>query len=148
MKKDWKRNWNNVSLVSKHWNSIAWISFQRTVPKSEKEIIFLQACKKGGFPFINKFLTQDTIFDPSFQNNTAIQWASSSSFVDIVKLLLQNKRVDPSANANFVIRCANKTNQNEIIELLSKDKKVDPSTQNNYAIKMTCKNILVVADCS
>ncbi len=101
IEKDWKRNWNNISLVSKHWNSIAWISFQRAIPKSEKETIFIESCKKGCFHFINKFLIQDATFDPSFQNNEAIVWACKIGNIEIVRMLLEDVRVDPSTNSDF-----------------------------------------------
>ena len=134
MKKNWKRDWNNISLVSKHWNSIAWISFQRTIPTSEKETIFIQACNKGRFHFMNKILTQDTTFDPSFQRNEAIKWATFYGFVDIVKLLLQDKRVDPSAENNYSIRRASELGHIVVVKLLLQDKRVDPSFKGNYAI--------------
>ncbi len=110
MVKDWKRNWNNISLVSKHWNSISWISLQRVISKSEKITIFIQACMTGRFHFISKFLTQDTTFDPSFQHNEALVYARLFGSTDIVKLLLQDARCKmedarkKAAQDNFVIR--------------------------------------------
>ncbi len=135
MKKDWKGNWKNVSLVSKHWNSIAWIFFQRTISPSEKETIFFQGCYKGWFHFINKFLTQDTTFDPSTEHCSrhAIGHASKFGNVDIVKLLLQDKRVDPSVDDNYAIIKASKYGRIDIVNLLLQDKRVDPSAQENEA---------------
>ncbi len=115
MDENWEKNWNNISLVSKHWNSIAWISFQRFISKRKKETIFIRACdkhnfffliqgyQKGMFHFINKLLAHDTTFDPSFQDNIAIRIARENGFVDIVNLLLKDKRVDPSDDNNFAI---------------------------------------------
>ncbi len=122
--KNWRRNWNNISLVSKHWNSIAWISFQRIIPKSEKERIFIQACERGYFHFINTFLAQDTTFDPSFQASEAIGQACRKGNIDIVKLLLQDKRVDPSAGYNYAIKIASQKGFVDIVKLLLQDNRV------------------------
>ncbi len=149
MKKNWKRDWNNISLVSKHWNSIAWISFQRTISKSEKETIFFEGCEKGWFHFINKFLTQDTTFDPSFHDNLAIRYAcmyGSSDIavengkIEVVKLLLQDKRVDPSANHNHAIRWAIEKGFSDVVEILLQDNRVNPSDFGNAAIRETSEN--------
>ncbi len=130
MEKNWKRNWNNISLVSKHWNSIAWIAFQRTIPKDEKIVIFIQSCEKGWFHFINKFLTQDTTFDPSFANN----WRRDrTEYVNIIKLLLQDKRYRflsmadfGGSKENYAIRLASYFGYSDIVKLLLKDKRVNP----------------------
>ncbi len=129
-----ERNWCNISLVSKHWNLIAWIVFQRIITKSRKETIFIQGCEKGWFHFINKFLTQDTTFDLSFQDNEAIQEASYYGRSDIAKLLLQDKRVDPSVNNNYAIRYSSENGFVDIVKLLLKDKRVDPSDNVGSAI--------------
>ncbi len=131
-----KKNWNNISLVSKHWNSIAWISFQRTIPTSEKEEIFIQACQKGKFHFINKLLTQDTTFDPSFQHNYAIAEVRFFPYIDIINLLLEDRRVDPSANNNLAIRKASIYDCIDVVKLLLQDKRVDPSDKDNEAITL------------
>ncbi len=135
MTKNWKRDWNNISLVSKHWNSISWISFQRTIPKSEKETIFIQGCKEGFFHFISKILTQDITFDPSFEDNKAIRLASEKGFIEIVKLLLKDERVDPSAQNNYAIRRAIENGYIDIVKLLLQDNRVDPSDNDNAAIQ-------------
>ncbi len=138
----WDRNWNNISLVSKHWNSIAWIFFQRTIPKSEKETIFTTACGEGKIHFVNKLLIQDITFDPSFQDNIAIRIGSSyektnrEGFIDIVKRLLQDKRVDPSDDNNYAIKAASGKGFSDIVKFLLQDKRVDPSDDNNFAIEV------------
>ncbi len=170
MEKPWDRNWNNISLVSKHWNSIAWISFQRTIPKSEKITIFKRACKKGRFHFINKLLTQDATLDPSDDNNYAIRISSKKGFSDIVKFLLQDKRVDPSAyqyplDDSEALAYASMRGHIDVVKLLLQDKRVVPSLnainwacmcgridvvkllfkikkvdRNNSSLHMTCEN--------
>ncbi len=138
-KKDWKKEWNNISLVSKHWNSIAWISFQRTIPKNEREELFSLGCKKEWFHFINKFLIQDTTFDPSFQDNATIMEACRCGRSAILKLLLLDNRVDPSANNNYAIIKASSYEFVDIVKLLLQDDRVNPSDENNAAVRDACR---------
>ena len=129
------KDWNNISLVSKHWNSIAWISFQRTIPNKEKEEIFLKACQRGQNHFITKLLKQDITFDPSFDDNRAIRAASRMGFIDVVKPLLQNERIDPSEDDNFAIRAASYSGRMDLVKLLLQDKRVDPYDDDNWAFR-------------
>ncbi len=133
MKKDWKRNWNNISLISKHWNSIAWIFLQR-LPESKKRSLFGKACSDGDFHFINKFLIQDITFDPSFHNNASIIGACRWGRSAVVNLLLLDKRVDPSTDNNYVIKWASQFEFTSIVKLLLQDERVDPSVAIGEAI--------------
>ncbi len=145
MKKDWKRNWNNISLISKHWNSIAWIFFQR-LPESKKSKIFWEACSGGHCHFINKFLSQNMTFNSSFKDAyKGIREACERGRSAVVKVLLQNKKIDPSTCNNYLLKWASQFQFIEIVKLSLQNKRVDPSVAIGFAIDT--ENIDIINFC-
>jgi len=82
-------------------------------------------------------------FDPSHNDNYAIQLASRNGHLEVVKLLLQDPRVDPSADDNYAIELAFRKGHLEVVKLLLQDPRVDPSADDNYAIQQASKNGLL-----
>lgn len=66
-------------------------------------------------------LLKTTKLDPSFDDNTSIEWASSGGHIEIVRHLLNDLRVDPSTGNNYPIRQARNL---EIARLLFNDGRV------------------------
>ena len=77
----------------------------------------------------------DKGFDPSIDDNYAIQLASYNGHTEVVKLLLDDPRVDPTVGNNFAIRMSSEYNHPDVVKLLLQDERVDPSTLNNYAVR-------------
>ena len=86
-----------------------------------------------------KSLLKDKRVDPSYRNNSSIQFASENGHFNIVKLLLKDKRVDPSDNNNWAIKLASQNGHVDILKLLLKDKRVSPS-DNNWIIRFASAN--------
>ena len=83
---------------------------------------FIEACKIGDISVIERYIREGG--DPSFANNTAIQWASVNGHTEVVKLLLSDKRVDPSADNNIAIRSASNYGHRDVVKLLLEDDRV------------------------
>ena len=73
-------------------------------------------------------------FDPSFDDNFAILYASEKGNVKVVKTLLANPRVDPSADNNVAIRFASFYGHSQVVKILLADPKVNSSVYNNETI--------------
>src|SRR3989304_3535098 len=62
-----------------------------------------------------------TVFNPSYDNNSAIRWACRFNKIDSVKKLLKDTRVDPSVDNNCAIRWTSRNGHLEVVKELLKD---------------------------
>lgn len=98
-----------------------------------KILSFKWASFFGHFDVVD-LLLQDSLFDPSVDNNYAIRKASTNEHTDIVKLLLQDPRVNPAAHENEAIRFSSLNGHVDVVDLLLQDSRVDPSAKDNGAL--------------
>lgn len=82
--------------------------------------------------FSINFLLKNKHFDPSFNDNYAIKWASYYGILSAVEKLLIDNRVDPSACKNFAIEWASANGHLEVVKALLKHNSVNPN-DNNYS---------------
>ena len=111
-----------------------------------KEKLFEESIKRE-MHHTMKIIITCGMFDPSFNNNHVIKYASRNGHEKVVKLLLFDGRVDrsslivdPSANANYAIRLASKNGHEKVVKLLLSDERVDPSANYNFAIRFASQN--------
>ena len=81
------------------------------------ERLFWELCNKGKDKEAALILSMD-VFDPSADDNCAIQWASGNGHVEVVKILLSDKRVDPTAGDNRAILWASGNGHVEVVKIL------------------------------
>jgi hypothetical protein len=79
-------------------------------------------------------------FDPSINQNLAIQEACKQGRLNVVKQLLTDHRVDPTANHSASIRYAAEYGHVAIVKELLFDKRVDPGAINNSCIRVASVN--------
>jgi hypothetical protein len=80
------------------------------------------------------------MFDPSANDNYAIQLAARNGHTAVVDRLLQDKRVDPSANGNYAVQFAAENDHLAVVERLLQDPRVDPSADDNCAVAWAAGN--------
>lgn len=85
------------------------------------------------------FGLEHNYFDPSKDNNYAIQCASQNGNEQLVKILLNDPRVDPSAMNNSAILWACKNGHANIVKLLLADPRANPTASSNIAFQWAHK---------
>jgi len=116
------------------------ISSMEKIPQEVLQSIFQFVPSKGDWFNImvtcKRFLSVGrVIFNPSVDDNEAIQWASENGKLEAARCLLKDQRVDPSADNNKAFRDASRLGHLEIVKELLKDSRVDPTVWNFDAIK-------------
>ena len=104
--------------------------------------MFQNACCKNKCELVDLLLLDESV-DPSFNNNSAIRYASNYGYIAVVDRLLQEKkRVDPSADNNYAICWASNNGHIAVVDRLLQDVRgrVDPSAGDNSAIRLASYN--------
>lgn len=73
-------------------------------------------------------------YNPSLDNDKAIELASKYGQINTVIVLLKDSRVNPSVNNGEVLINAIKARNTRLLKILLKDPRIDPSINNNKAI--------------
>lgn len=84
---------------------------------------------------IVKVFLNNSMIDPSEDDNSAIKWACIRGHLNIVQLLLKHPKVDPSDDDNSCIKSAIYGRMQNIILALVEDPRVDGSIGNNTVIE-------------
>jgi hypothetical protein len=104
--------------------------------KSEDKLVIAlkRAIIKGNISFYKKWYRYER-WDPSCDDNFAIDSAAYNGHTEIVKLILADSRVDPSICNNWTIGIASSAGHTEVVKLLLADSRINPSADNNYAFR-------------
>src|SRR3972149_338705 len=90
--------------------------------KIKSRVDLKQAAEEGDLNLVNILIEAN--FDPSINNNYAIQFASNNGHLDIVNRLLEDDKVDPSACNNYAIGMASKYGHLDVVNRLLEDDRV------------------------
>lgn len=93
-----------------------------------------------GYTNIFEDMLRENLFDPSYDDNFAIRFASMYGYTETVKILLSDYRVDPSSRNNEAISKAIIGSYYEIVKLLLRDFRVDPTLDNYKCIREAAIN--------
>ena len=104
---------------------------------------FINSIECNDFEKFESFI-KDPMFNPSFDDNYAIEKTVIYDNTDMLKLLLKDERVDPSALNNSAFNWAYDLNNQQICELLWSHKLIKKTLKNdcleayNKFIKKRC----------
>ncbi len=136
----WKRNWNNIVMVSSHWNVIAWTVFERTFLPKEKKEILLQACETEKEEFLLNWFQKSQNLDFSKENPTIFRAAIRRNHCVILQKMVEEKKIDPSLDGNQALIETSRRGETDTVQFLLRDRRVNAATRQNLPLCFASEN--------